>query len=44
LYLDFHEYRGWVGLMEQMAQIIACMKKEVVDAFLNKRKSIWKMK
>jgi hypothetical protein len=28
---SLHEYRGWVGLMEQMAQIIACMKKEVVD-------------
>ncbi len=27
---SLHEYRGWVGLMEQMAQIIACMKKPVI--------------
>ena len=27
---SLHEYREWVGLMEQMAQIIACMKKPVI--------------
>ena len=27
---SLHEYRGWVGLMEQMAQIIARMKKPVI--------------
>lgn len=29
---SLHEYREWVGLMEQMAQIIACMKKPVIAA------------
>ena len=27
---SLHEYRAWVGLMEQMAKIIACMKKPVI--------------
>ena len=31
---SLHEYRGWVGLMEQMAQIIACMKKPVIASAL----------